>query len=122
MDKENGSNETLVQLTHQSLVPVKKLVCKLKKRTSVEKLNFLKKIKKTDLGLIIELVFNYIKGNIITEFDLHNKLKKNKEFLYNLISKTKTFLTKKKLLASERGVFVINILILLFSKTCKYIK
>ena len=76
MDKENRSNETLVQLTHQSLVPVKKLVCKLKKLSSVEKLNFLKKIKKSDLGLIIELVFNYIKGNKITEFELHNKLKK----------------------------------------------
>ena len=76
MDKENGSNEALVRLTDQSLAPVKRLVCKLKKLSSVEKLNFLKKIKKTELGLIIELVFNYIKGNIITEFDLHNKLKK----------------------------------------------
>ena len=69
MDKENGSNEALVRLTDQSLAPVKRLVCKLKKLSSVEKLNFLKKIKKTELGLIIELVFNYILVMFFTNFE-----------------------------------------------------
>ena len=81
MGKENSVDETIVPISHPSISPIKKLVCKLKKLTSVQKLNFLKKIKKSDLGLIIELVFNYIRGNIITEFNSHHKFKKKQRIL-----------------------------------------
>ena len=119
MDKKNGTNETLVPLTHPSLIPIKKLACKLKKLSSIEKIDFVKNIKKSEIVLIIELAYNYIKGNIVSDFRLHNNLKKNKKVLYDLISKSKKNLCKKIILGSVKGIYVLSILVNLFSKTCK---
>ena len=117
MVEKTGFSETLVQHNNPSLQGLKKLVSKLDNLSPANKLLFFKKIKKLDLKFLIEIFYNFIRGNIIVNQRSYKNLKKHKRFLYKFISKGTSVTSKKKILNTLKGLNIICILVPLVKKT-----
>lgn len=116
--KRSDKKIKTVPLSHSLLEEVKEFVSNLNNLTPSERLDYFeKKISRRELELLIEIVYNYLRGNIKTDFTSHSRLKRNKQVLYNFISRAKSFNYKKKILNSLKGLNIFSILIPLVLNT-----
>ena len=92
---------------------VKTFVKKLSLLDHTKRLKYLKKISSTELKILSEIIFNFLKQNIkISEkrFGLYNQLKKLRPYLYQLIDKKNSEKLKRGILSSVKGLAIINFL------------
>ena len=96
MGTRTGFSEALVTHNHPGLSFLKELVSKLHHLPPTKKLIYLKQVGKNDIKLFIEIVYNFIRGNIITNQRSYKNLKKHKKLLYKFIAKGTSLIEKKK--------------------------
>lgn len=117
MGKETGYEESLVSHSHPRLSNLKKVVSKLNHLSPIEKLEFLKNIDNKHLKIILEIFYNFIRGNLLVNQRSYKNLKKHKKLIYKFISRKTSSISKKKILKTLQGLNILCILIPLAAKT-----
>ena len=109
MDTSKAVRKTKLDSLH-----IKKLVTllrQLEKLNQTERLNYMKSITKSEIKLISEIIHNLLNFNTKTDFKSLSILKRVKNYLYKLSSKRSSYLLKKKILKSLKGLNILNIII-----------
>ena len=107
----NTKNVTNLKLDHPH---IKKLISFLRKLSQLkhsERLEYMKTITKPEVKLISELVYNFLHSNIKTTRKSLLLLKRLRKYLHQLSKKRISYLIKKKLLQTLKGLNILNIII-----------
>lgn len=90
---------------------LKKFIKKISKLSHTERIHFLKNIDLLEVNYISEIILNILHGQIKIDFRSHTLLKRMKNYLRKLRSKTVSYKVKKQLLTSIKGLHLLNIII-----------
>ena len=87
------------------------LLNKLKTLKPSERLNYFKNISKSEIKLISEIIHNFLKFNIKSDLKSLSISKRMNKLLYKLSSKRVSYLVKKQLLQTLKGLNILNLII-----------
>lgn len=85
--------------------------------TPVEQREFILKTTSKNILLVIEIVYNYMKGTLTNFKSIKSKLKKFKIFLRNIVKKKNSQKYRRKLLTSTAGIYALRLIFPLALKT-----
>ena len=82
------------------------------KKNQVERQQFLnKKITSRQIGFVVEIVINFLKGRFSPDHRTFQFLERCKAFMRELVSKSTSWQVKKKLLQTLKGLHVLNLIV-----------
>ena len=110
------------EVNDDRLCKLKSFIIKLNKISHSKRLTYLQTIKPDEIDLISEIVLNFLNDNIKIDIRSYTFLKRLKKTLYILTSKTKSYILKRKLLSTLKGLQILKILLPLVSISLNIIK
>lgn len=81
------------------------------KLSNSERLRYIDKFTNEELNYISEIVLNFLNNKLKTGFIEFNTLKNTRKELHSLVSKSKSYRLKRKLLKTLKGLNILNILL-----------
>ena len=110
------------EINDDRLCKLKSFIIKLNKISHSKRLTYLQTIKPDEIDLISEIVLNFLNDNIKIDIKSYTFLKRLKKTLYILARKSKSYILKRKLLSSLKGLQILKILLPLVSISLNIIK
>ena len=86
-------------------------------KKTTDRLSYLKKITRREIDYVSEIVLNFLKNKIHFAYREFSKLKKIKNFMREFVKNKKAYKIKKSLILSVKGLYLLNVLLPLASKT-----
>ena len=114
MGSKKISGKLKVSSSHA--IKIISLVRKILRKTQTERLKFFLKINENDLNLIVEIIINFLHGNIPYDITSLKLLKRVKKWIYILSSMKTSRSMKRNILSSLKGLQICKIIFPLLMK------
>ena len=114
--------KTVKEVNDDRLCKLKLFLIKLNKLSHSKRLTYLQTIKPNEIDLISEIVLNFLNDNIKVDIRSYTFLKRLKKTLYILTHKSKSYILKRNLLSTLKGLQILKILLPLVSISLNIIK
>ena len=114
--------KTVKKISDERLYNLKEFIIKLNSLSHFNRLSYLKTIKSNEIDLISEIVLNFLNSNIKSDVKSYTFLKRLREILYILVNKSKSYISKRKILNSLKGLQILKLLLPLVSITLNIVK
>lgn len=73
-----------------------------------EQRTFILETSSSTLLLIIEVIYNYLKGKLQNYSEIRSKLIRFKDFIRNIVKRKLSFIRRRELLSSQRGIYILR--------------
>ena len=110
------------EIDDDRLCKLRSFIIKLTNISHSKRLIYLQTIKPDEIDLISEIILNFLNDNIKVDIKSYTFLKRLKKILYILVRKSKSYILKRKLLSSLKGLQILKILLPLVSISLNIIK
>ena len=111
MDIIEKSHKHITNEQNNHMNKFKKFIKKISNLSHTERIHLKKNIDLVEVNYVSEIILNILQGQIKIDFRSHTLLKRMKNYLRKLRSKSVSYKVKKQLLTTIKGLHLINIII-----------